>query len=88
MNIKCINKNIAGKELIFWKGRRYLKENVVDKGAYITIFKGKNLEIDKIVTIKEIDYNDNYDNENIVNKIETLKIFSIKLKIQLNNRTF
>ena len=46
-------KNIAGKELEFLKGGKYLKGEKIDE--FETTFKGKNLETDEMVTIKQID---------------------------------
>ena len=48
-----LTKNIAGKELEFLKGGKYLKGEKIDE--FGTTFKGKNLVTDEIVIIKQID---------------------------------
>ena len=48
-----LTKNIAGKELEFLKGGKYLKGEKIDE--FGTTFKGKNLETDEMVIIKQID---------------------------------
>ena len=53
INKKIITNSIAEKELIFLKFRRYLLENVVERGGLENVFKGKDLETDKIVVIKQ-----------------------------------
>jgi len=50
-----LTKNIAGKELIFLKNGRYLIEKVVKKGAFRYIYRGKDLEKDEIVDIKQFE---------------------------------
>ena len=45
-------KNIAGKDLIFLKGGRYLIEEEIDDIGFEPVYRGKDLEKDKIVAIK------------------------------------
>ena len=84
INNNILTKNIAGKELIFLKGGRYLmeKKNVVDVGnfGFGGVFKGKDLETDKIVAIKEINYKGGENYNDILNEIRILKIISKKVK--------
>ena len=47
-----MTKNIAGKQLEFLKGGKYLKGENIDE--FNTTFKGKNLETDEIVSIRQI----------------------------------
>jgi len=48
-----LTKNIAGKELKFLKGGRYLIKKIVKKGKYGYLYRVKDLENDEIVDIKE-----------------------------------
>ena len=50
-----LTKNISGKELSFLKNGKYLKGEVIGKGTFGRIFKGKDLETDEIVAIKQIE---------------------------------
>ena len=62
-------KNIAGKKLKFLKNGKYLvEENPID---YSSIFKGKNLETDEKIIIKQIYHKNSYNNE-----VNSLKILS------------
>ena len=71
-----LTKNIAGKKLEFLKGGKYLKGEKIDA----TTFKGKNLETDENVCIKQIDKKYISRNEFISNYISTLNF--IKQNIQ------
>ena len=55
INNNIITKNIAGKQLEFLKGGKYLKGEKIDELG--TTFKGKNLETDEIISIKQIPKN-------------------------------
>ena len=68
-------KNIAGKELQFLKGGKYLIGEQIDE--FGTTFKGKNLETDEIVSIKKI--NKNFEHINTI--IKTL----IKISLCIPN---
>ena len=80
-----MTKNIAGKELSFVKGGRYLigeKINQNDLGGIYKIFKGKDLETDEIVVIKQFKKGgifENtkafYDEVNILKNIRENKIY-------------
>ena len=71
INNNIFTKNIAGKELQFLKGGKYLLGEQIDE--FGTTFKGKNLETDEIVSIKKI--NKNF--EHITTIINTLKKISL-----------
>ncbi len=53
INNKILTNSITEKEIIFLKFGRYLLENVVERGGLENVFKGKDLETDKIVIIKQ-----------------------------------
>ena len=60
-NLICNNiltKNIAGKELFFLKGGKYLIKDEKKIRVYGGTVKGKDLETDKSVSIREIKNND------------------------------
>ena len=48
-----LTKNIAGEKLCFLKNGKYLKGEIIKKGGFCNIFKGKDLETDEIVCIKQ-----------------------------------
>ena len=71
-----LTKNISGKKLYFLKNGKYLKgEKIGGAGFGVSIFKGKNLETDEIVAIKQFSKiqkrkninNLNEENNNIIN---------------------
>ena len=72
-NIHIFTKNIAGKELLFLKGGKYLLGEQIDELG--TTFKGKNLETDEIVSIKKI--SKNFEHINTI--IDTLKKISKRI---------
>ena len=69
-----LTKNISGKELCFLKNGKYLKGEIIDKGVFGSIFKGKDLETDEIVAIKQQDKYNNY----VINEVNLLKKMSEK----------
>ena len=73
INNNIFTKNIAGKELQFLKGGKYLIGEQIDELG--TTFKGKNLETDEIVSIKKISKNFEYINT----IIDTLKKISVRI---------
>ena len=85
-----LNKNIAGKKLIFLKGGRYLIEERVDAGGFGCVYKGKDLEKDENVEIKQINKRqfkfkfDEIDEQKLKDSIENeakiLKKISEKIK--------
>jgi hypothetical protein len=72
-----LTKNIAGKELIFLKGGKYLIEKKINKGKFSKIFRGKDLGTDEIVAIKEMkimNINDSKNEfENLKKEVKYLK---------------
>ena len=87
-------KNIAGKELRFLKGGRYLIEGKIAGGGFGCIYKGKDLEKDEIVAIKQIHKNDKESKEffekevNIMKEIsETIK-YSVKYKDHFETQNY
>jgi len=73
INNNIFTKNIAGKELLFLKGGKYLLGEQIDELG--TTFKGKNLETDEIVSIKKI--SKNFEHINTI--IDTLKKISKRI---------
>ena len=57
INNNILTKNIAGQELVFLKGGKYLINGEKTKRHYGGFFKGKDLETDTNVSIKEIKEN-------------------------------
>ena len=53
INNNILTKNISGKELTFLKGGKYLILEKITSGKYGWIYKGKDLEKDEFVAIKE-----------------------------------
>ena len=49
-----LTKNISGKQLFFLKNGKYLRGEIINRTIYGSIYKGKDLETDEIVTIKQI----------------------------------
>ena len=70
-----MTKNISGKELQFLKGGKYL---ILDKINYKAL-KGKDLETDEIVTIKQIR------KENYLNDLGKEELAEIKKKLFIMN---
>jgi len=70
-----LTKNIAGKELKFLKGGKYLLGEKIGEGKFNEIFKGKDLETDEIVVIKKMEKLSNEEYE-----IDKNKIYKGKLK--------
>ena len=70
-----LTKNISGKELQFLKGGKYL---ILDKINYKAL-KGKDLETDEIVTIKQIR------KENYLNDLGKEELAEIKKKLFIMN---
>ena len=76
-------KNIAGEELKFLKNGKYLVKEVICYGPSSIIFKGKDLETDEIIAIKQIEkygVGDNVDDTYFLNEVNALKIISEKIK--------
>ena len=86
INNNILTKNIAGKELNFLKGGKYLILEKIAFGKYGWIYKGKDLEKDEIVAIKEINIEFNNEKEyateidRINYEVKTLKTISDKIK--------
>ena len=49
-----MTRNIAGKDLCFLKDGKYLKLETMKEGGFCTFIKGKDLEKDEIVCIKQV----------------------------------
>ena len=74
-------KSIAGKQLIFLKGGRYLIEKIVKKGFFGNLYRAKDLESDEIVDIKEY----NKQNKNIgQNKVKEYFENEVKNLFEMN----
>ena len=63
----ALTKIIAGQKLEFLKGGKYLKGNLIGEGSFGKVFKGKDLETDEIVAIKQI--------EKIKNSLEDMQYY-------------
>ena len=86
-----LTKSIAGKQLIFLKGGRYLIEKIVKKGFYGNLYRVKDLEKDEIVDIKEYNkLNKNIDQNKLkeffVNEVQNLKEMNGKINHSLKYR--
>ena len=86
-----MTKSIAGKQLIFLKGGRYLIEKIVKKGFYGNLYRVKDLEKDEIVDIKEYNkLNKNIDQNKLkeffVNEVQNLKEMNGKINHSLKYR--
>ena len=79
INNNILTKNIAGKELTFLKGGKYLFKGIKQKTHYGGIYKGKDLETDTNITIKEISDND---------EVIILKDISNKIKKTMKIKDF
>ena len=75
-----MTKIISGKKLNFLKCGKYLKENCIGQDALEIIFKGKDLETDEIVSIKQIRKNHRESADYYYNQVNSLKIISEKIE--------
>ena len=85
INENELTKNIAGKKLCFLKNGKYLKEEIIYDEAFCKIYKGKDLDTDEIVSIKQIKKEsiniDKYKEEvNIIKNISEKIKYSCKFK--------
>ena len=83
-----LTKNIAGKELRFLKGGRYLIEKVIKQGHFGYLYRGKDVEKEEIVDIKEfMKPNEEDENKKIKEiyekEVKNLKEMSEKIKYSL-----
>ncbi len=79
-----LTKNIAGEELKFLKGGKYLMLELLEKGELLgLVYKGKDLEKDEIVAIKEIDVK--YNNQ-LEKQVFAYKFISEKIKYSCKYR--
>jgi hypothetical protein len=54
INKNEMTKNIAGKDLCFLKNGKYLKLETMKEGGFCSFIKGKDLETEEIVCIKQV----------------------------------
>ena len=85
INKNEMTKKIVGKKLCFLKNGKYLKEEIIYDEKFCKIYKGKDLETDEIVSIKQMNkesLNINKYNEevNIIKKISEKIKYSCKFK--------
>ena len=79
-----LTKNIAGKELCFLKNGKYLKEKLIIRGKYGEFVKGKDLETEEIVSIKQFSKREIH--EEIVNKyLDDKKIIKEEIEHKYEN---
>ena len=82
-----LTKNISGKELIFLKNGKYLIEEILGSGTFGQIFKGKDLETDEIISIKQILKNSE-DFDYAINEAYFYKNMSEKIKYSCKFKDF
>ena len=85
INTNEMTKNIAGKKLCFLKNGKYLKEEIIYDEKFCKIYKGKDLETDEIVSIKQmnkesLNINKYKEEVNIIKKISEKIKYSCKFK--------
>ena len=73
-----LTKNIGGNKLCFLNNGKYLKLDLVNKGGFCNIFKGKNLETDEIVCIKQQN-KETIKKETAMKEIDIIKNISEKI---------
>ena len=79
INTNEMTKNIAGKKLCFLKNGKYLKGEIIYNNTFCKIYKGKDLETDETVSIKQM----NKENININKCKEEVKIIK-KISEKIN----
>lgn len=68
-----MTKNIAGKELFFLKGGKYIEEKISDNN-FSRVFKGKDFETEEIVVIRQFKKEGIFFNDKeFYNEVNTLK---------------
>ena len=78
-----LTKIISGQKLEFLKGGKYLKGNLIAEGSFGKVFKGKDIETDEIVAIKQIEKIKNSMEDMqyyFLNEVSLLKKISEKIK--------
>jgi len=79
----ALTKIISGQKLEFLRGGKYLKGNLIAEGSFGKVFKGKDLETDEIVAIKQIEKIKNSMEDMqyyFLNEVSLLKKISEKIK--------
>ena len=78
-------KNIAGEKLTFIKNGKYLIKEEIGNGGFARIFKGKDLETDEIIAIKQIKKSKSYNqDQDFLDEVNSLKTISEKTKYSCN----
>ena len=79
INKNEMTKNIVGKDLCFLKNGKYLKLEIMKEGGFCSFIKGKDLEKDEIVCIKQVN-KEKININSFIKETNILKNISKKIK--------